>query len=88
MNEFTAIESDNNAVVGYFTDNNANEAVLAVNFGETTENIAATIKFSFKKSDRALVIRKGEVSTVTVADKALEVKLEPGEGIFVLPYKA
>ncbi len=61
-------------------------AYVIVNFGETTRNLSADVRISFKKADCVREYRSGETSDKDVKG-GYALNLEAGEGVFIIPYQ-
>ena len=81
------ISSDKNAIVGQFTDANGNEVYSLVNYSDPTKNISATINLDFVKCNKIIVYRKGVPTVFDVKKNSWSITLNPGEGVYVIPYK-
>ena len=79
---------DRDTLFGYFTDVDAREALMLVNYNETSSAQNDTVKISFDASRYRYcqVYRGGSKQIVELSDGVLELELGIGEGVFVIPY--
>lgn len=83
-NKVTATED---TLIGQFEDKDGNAGLIVTNFTEPASDLCDTVSFEFKDANRALVYRNGERKVYEVKDGKLNIKLDAGEGVFVIPVK-
>ncbi len=60
---------------------------MVVNISEPNEKLASTVKVQFEGYDYATMYKEGVPETVGLTKGALEIELECGEAVFVIPHK-
>ncbi len=80
-------ESDEDILIGCFEDEKGYEGYIVVNYADTTKNLTAEASLSFPGCTNAQIYRGGQKSVGALSNGKFNVTLEPGEGIFVIPYK-
>lgn len=60
---------------------------MVFNAADTIDDLSDTVSVKFADYDYVTIYVKGEPKTVGLTDSVLELTLEPGEGIFVIPHK-
>ena len=73
-------------IVGYLKDNSGNPGYVVVNYNDTTYNKTSQVEIKFDQADKALVFIDGEKQDLTLTDNILNLDLDLGEGVFVIPY--
>jgi len=84
------IYSSEDTLFGYFLDNEDNEAVMVVNYNETTKAKTDDVKITFNseyKYNKCLCYIGGEKKIFDVTDNTLQLALGVGEGVFAIPYR-
>lgn len=84
--EFSEITSTRDTLVGSFIDEESNNGYILVNYGETTKSIVSDVSLKCKTANTVRVYQKGEMQEVAVKDGEVKISLEPGEGVFIIPY--
>lgn len=87
LNGIKSVSSSLDALIGQFSDKDGNNGFVVTNFadpyfGEESKN---TVTLNFEKANRAIICRRGEVKTYQVKDNRLDIELDEGEGVFVIP---
>jgi len=82
------ITSTEDIIVGYMKDNSGNSGFMVVNYNDTTYNKKSQVEMKFDAADKALVFIDGEKQDLTLTDNILNLDLDLGEGVFVIPYNA
>ena len=78
-------QSDQDALIGQFKDKDGNDGLMVVNFTDPYYQTSNNVKIEFIKATRALVYRKGAAKAYTVQKNRMEIPLDPGEGVFIIP---
>ena len=83
-----SVYSSQDTLFGYFTDVDAREALMLVNYNETSSAQYDAVKISFDTSRYRYcqVYRSGSKQIVELSGGVLELELGIGEGVFVVPY--
>lgn len=81
-----SITADKNALAGQFTDENGNEGYMLVNYGDPKQNISSTVTLDLIECNKIIVYRNGLPTIQDVVDGNWSIKLNPGEGVYVIPY--
>ncbi|XFA98603.1 beta-galactosidase [Candidatus Izemoplasma sp. B36] len=82
-----SITSEEDVVIGTFTGPNNEDAFMVVNFNDPALGLSNKVQIDFNDAKQAIVYIKG-VRTIVDLDKGvLDIELESGEGIFVIPFK-
>ena len=84
-----SVTTSEDTLFGYFMDGADNEAVLAVNYNETTLGLKDTVTLRFDPAygyTKALCYVGGEKVTYDLTDNSLTFTLGAGEGVFAIPY--
>ena len=84
----TALETDGDILLGYFTDEAGNEAFMLTNYAETQSGEPCTTKLTFRACSGAYVYQNGQKQEVALQNGTLELTLEAGGGAFILPFGA
>ncbi len=82
-----SVKASEDTLIGQFKDNDGRDGLIVTNFSEPTSGLSDSIKFEFKDANRALVYRNGERKVYEVKDGKMNLKLAPGEGVFIIPVK-
>ena len=80
------ITSTEDIIVGYMKDNSGNSGFMVVNYNDTTYNKKSQVEMKFDVADKALIFIDGEKQDLTLTDNTLNLDLDLGEGVFVIPY--
>lgn len=84
------VYSSEDTLFGYFMDGEDNEAVMVVNYNETTLCKTDEVKIKFNaeyKYNKCLCYVGGEKKIFDVTNNTLTLNLGVGEGVFVVPYR-
>ena len=84
--QLTAFTSTEDAFTGVFEDKDGNEAYILVNFTDPALNSQNEVTLNISGKSAVLIVRGGQETTQAVSGGKLTLTLEPGEGVFVLPY--
>lgn len=82
-----SVSATQDALVGQFKDSKGNDGLMVTNYTDPLDLIDNTVSFDFKNANRAMVYRGGEKKIYEIKDGKLDIKLAPGEGVFVIPVK-
>ena len=80
-----SVTSTQDALVGQFKDKDGNCGLMVTNYTEPTQELNTSIDFNFTNANRAIVYRNGLKKVYEVKDGKLNLNLESGEGMFVIP---
>lgn len=86
LNEVTTSED---TLFGYFIDYEDNEGFMVVNYNETTLGKTDDVKMTFDPSykyNKCLCYIDGEKKVYDVKNNVLQLTLDVGEGVFIIPY--
>ena len=83
-NKVTATQD---TLVGQFKDADGNDGLIVTNYTDPLDLVDDVVSFEFKNANRALVYRGGERKIYEVKNGKLDIRLAPGEGVFVIPVK-
>ena len=90
----SSIETSYDLLVGTFKDANNNDGFLITSYTDPYYEIENTVKVTFNDASKALVYKNGELQTnynkkscYVLEDGVLEMKLEAGDYLFVVPVK-
>ena len=78
-------ESDEDVIIGYMKDGSGNPGFMVVNYNDSSWNKKVNAKMNFGDYTQAQVYRKGKKTVVDLKDGMLDVALDVGEGVFVIP---
>lgn len=83
-----SVESDVDVLVGHFEDLDKNAGFLVTNLTNPVESVTTSTTVTLaSKYKGALVIDRGEERVVTLKNGKLDLEIEPGSGVFVIPLK-
>lgn len=82
-----SVSATQDTVIGQFKDKDGNDGLLIANYSDPAARLSDAVSLEFKDADRALVWRNGERSVYVLKDGVLNLELEAGEGVFVIPVK-
>lgn len=92
LNTYGVIESmtsDVDVLVGHFEDADKNAGFMVTNLTTPVEDITANVSVQLSSQYKgALVINKGEETIVPLTKGALDLEIEAGAALFVIPLKA
>lgn len=78
-------ESEQDALIGQFTDEAGNDGLLAVNFTDPAQALRNKLRLRFKKASKVRIYRKGMPIDYQVKNNEFELELDVGEGVFLIP---
>lgn len=82
------VESDQDILIGQFTDEDENDAYMVTNVTEPFEPVTANVSLTFDKDCNAvMVVAKGERSVVELNKHVLNIEIGSGEGYFIVPVR-
>ena len=81
------VSSTQDALVGTFKGKDNRTAFLITNFDDPANNKKNTIELELFNATKALIYHFGEAKEVELTNHKLTYELDPGDGIFVIPYK-
>lgn len=82
------VESRLDTLIGEFLDENGNYGYMVVNYTEPTNHKIDYVDMTFENAQKALVYQGGASMVYDVEDNRLQLRLEAGDGAFVIPLKA
>ena len=80
-----SVTSEQDLVLGAFEDENGYDGFLAVNYSVPSEREKSKVCLSFADATKAVCYVKGKPVTKDLAGGKLELELDAGEGVFVIP---
>ena len=83
----SAVTATQDTLVGQFQDENGNDGLLVTNYSDPAVGLNDEVSITFQDANRALVYRNGERTVYVLQDGVLDLTLEAGEGVFVIPVK-
>ena len=81
------VSATEDTLIGQFKDKDGRDGLVVTNFSEPTTGLRDVVSFEFKNANRAIVYRNGERKIYEVKNNKLDLKLDCGEGVFVIPVK-
>ncbi|MDE6373536.1 MAG: hypothetical protein K2L72_03465 [Clostridia bacterium] len=81
------VSATEDTLIGQFKDSEGRDGLIVTNFSEPTTGLRDVVSFEFKNANRAIVYRNGERKIYEVKNNKLDLKLDCGEGVFVIPVK-
>ena len=82
-----SVSSSQDSIIGQFKDADGNDGLIVTNYTDPLDKIDNIVSFDFKNANRAIIYRGGERKIYEVKDGKLDIRLSPGEGVFVIPVK-
>ena len=82
-----SVTATQDTLVGQFKDADGNDGLMVTNYTDPLDLADDIVSFNFKNANRAMVYRGGKRKIYEVKDGKLDVRLAPGEGVFVIPVK-
>ena len=70
------------------TDENGNEGLMLVNYGDPSYGKSNTVDIEFIDCDKVVVYRDGKATVEDVKNGKFSETISAGKGVFVVPYKA
>lgn len=83
----SAVTATQDTLVGQFQDENGNDGLIVTNYSDPAVGLNDEVSITFQDANRALVYRNGERTVYVLQDGVLDLTLEAGEGVFVIPVK-
>ena len=83
----SAVKATQDTLVGQFQDKDGNDGLIVTNYSDPAAGLIDEVSLTFRDANRALVYRNGERTVYVLQDGVLDLTLEAGEGIFVIPVK-
>lgn len=84
---FAEITASHNTLAGQFKDKEGRNGLLVTNYENPFHEIVDTVKIEFTDAKKAAVYTLGEEKIYVTDNGAIELRLEPGQGAFILPLK-
>ncbi len=81
-----SVTSTEDVVIGYMKDDEGNSGFMVVNYNDTTLQAHAEVNMTFDEFTKADVYQNGEKTTVSLKNGVLDIQLDVGEGVFVIPH--
>lgn len=81
-----SVASDEDVIIGHMKDSEGNSGFMIVNYNDTTYNKKVNMTMTFKNFTKALVYQNGVGTVIDLTNNTLNVKLDIGEGVFVIPH--
>lgn len=86
--EMVSADATEDVVVGHFKDGDGNAAFMVTNITNPIENKTTEVSVELASAYKgALVIKDGEESLVTLKKNKLDLEIEAGSALFVIPLK-
>ncbi len=82
----SGITSTEDAFAGIFEDKDGREGYLVVNFTDPAKKRKNKVTLTLKNATRAIVVKEGKEEVKKVGSGKLELELDEGDGVFVIPY--
>lgn len=82
-----SVSATQDTLIGEFKDKDGRAGLMVTNFTDPTDDQKDIVSFEFNDANRAIVYRGGERKIYEVKNNKVDFKLNPGEGIFVIPVK-
>lgn len=82
-----SVKATEDTIIGQFKDKDGRDGLIVTNFSEPSADVRDKVSFEFKDANRALVYRDGKRKVYEVKEGKLDIKLDAGEGVFVIPVK-
>ncbi|MDE5666800.1 MAG: hypothetical protein K2I29_01005, partial [Clostridia bacterium] len=82
-----SVSATQDTLIGQFKDKDGRAGLMVTNFTDPTDEQKDVVSFEFNDANRAVVYRGGQRKIYEVKNNKVELKLAPGEGIFVIPVK-
>lgn len=80
-----SVQTTEDALVGQFKDADGNDGLIVTNFTNPALNKTNNVTLTFKNANRARVYYRGSHKDYLVTDNQLQLTLQPGDGVFVIP---
>ena len=80
------VTSDEDIIIGYMKDKKGNSGFMVVNYNETHLNKKVNLNMEFNGFTKADLYQNGERTTIDLSNNNLPIKLNVGEGVFVIPH--
>lgn len=82
-----SVSATEDTIIGQFKDKDGRAGLMVTNFTDPVDMQNSVVSFEFKNANRAVVYRGGERKIYEVKNNKVDLRLAPGEGIFVIPVK-
>lgn len=82
----SGITSTEDSFAGIFEDKDGREGYLVVNFTDPAKKRKNKVTLTLKNATRAIVVKEGKEEVKKVGSGKLELELDEGDGVFVIPY--
>lgn len=82
----SGITSTEDAFAGIFEDKEGREGYLVVNFTDPAKKRKNKVTLALTNATRAIVVKEGKEEVKKVDGGKLELDLDEGDGVFVIPY--
>lgn len=80
-----SVQSEQDLVVAAFEDKDGYDGFIMTNYAIPGLRLSSEVSVTFNNATQAVVYRKGEQSVVELNKGTLDLTLDPGEGVFVIP---
>ncbi len=81
------IEASANTLIGKFQNGEGREGYIITNFSDPAYELDDELALTFKGADAVLVYHGESKETIDLQSSRFEMKLEEGDGVFLIPYK-
>ena len=81
------VKATQDALVGTFTGKDGRKAFMITNFDDPAYKHDNNIEITFNGAKKVLIYHYGNKEIKDLVNGKLEYKLDPGDGIFVIPFK-
>ncbi|MDE7329595.1 MAG: hypothetical protein K2N30_00645 [Clostridia bacterium] len=82
-----SVTATQDTLIGQFKDKDGRDGLMVTNYTDPMDDQKDVVSFEFKDANRAVVYRGGVRKIYEVKNNKVDLKLAPGEGIFVIPVK-
>ena len=82
-----SVNSDENLLIGCFCDKKGNFGYMITNYSDPLDLKDAFIEIDFGKNEKAFIYSKSTNCCVKLMNGVFKIKLEGGNGVFVIPQK-
>ena len=79
--------AEQDTLIGVFKDKQGEDGFMVVNFTDPAKNLSDMVELTFKDTAYAVVIIDGQLTTIKLNNGVLKLKLDSGDGAFVIPLK-
>ena len=81
------ISASQDSLIGYFQNDEGREAYMIMNFDDPHHGNKDEIQLTFRGANKVLIYHYGIAERLTLNGGVLKYTLDPGDGIFAIPYK-